>query len=195
VKAPDEDDWKKLRRCIQYLKGSLDIILTLEADNLHVVKSWVDASYAVHPDMKSRTGATMTLGKGLVYLASMRQKLNTKNSTEAELVGVDDLMPQILWTRYFLEAQGYDVWETHNLPGQSKLNIAGKLLENNGRASSSKRTRHINIRYFFITDQIKLKEANVVYCPTGNMRGDFFTKPLQGSPYRNFRVEIMNIQQ
>jgi hypothetical protein len=191
VKAPDEDDWKKFRRCIQYLRGSLDIILTLEADNLHVVKWWVDASYAVHPDMKSHTRATMTLGKGSVYSASTRQKLNTKSSTEAELVGVDDLMPQILWTRYFLEAQGYDVREnTIYQDNQSSI-----LLENNGRASSSKRTRHINIRYFFITDRIKSKEANVVYCPTGNMRGDFFTKPLQGSPYRNFRVEIMNIQQ
>jgi hypothetical protein len=75
VKAPDEDDRKKLRRCIQYLRGSLDIILTLEADNLHVVEWWVDASYAVHPDMKSHTGATMTLGKGLVYSASTRHKI------------------------------------------------------------------------------------------------------------------------
>jgi hypothetical protein len=163
--------------------------LTLEADNLQVVKWWVDASYAVHPDMKSHTGATMTLGKGSVYSASVRQKLNTKSSTEAELVGVDDLMPQILWTKYFLEEQGFEVRE--NTIYQD--NQSAMLLENNGRASSSKRTRHINIRYFFITDRIKMRETNVVYCPTGKMRGDFFTKPLQGSPYRNFRDEIMNI--
>jgi hypothetical protein len=46
VKGPDEDDQKNLRRCMQYLRGSLDIELTLEADNLHIVKWWVDASYA-----------------------------------------------------------------------------------------------------------------------------------------------------
>jgi hypothetical protein len=136
--------------------------------------------------MKSHTGATMTLGKGSVYSASTRQKLNTRSSTEAELVGVDDLMPQILWTRHFLEAQGYDVHEnTVYQDNQSTM-----LLENNGRASSSKRTRHINIRYFFVTDRIKENEMRVEYCPTGEMRGDFFTKPLQGSPYRRFRDDI-----
>jgi hypothetical protein len=190
VKSPDEDDKKKLRRCMQYLRGTPEIVLTLEADNLHVVKWWVDGSYAVHPDMKSHTGATMTLGKGSVYSASTRQKLNTKSSTEAELVGVDDLMPQILWTRYFLEAQGYDVHEnTVYQDNQSTM-----LLENNGRALSSQRTRHINIRYLFVTDRIKENEMRVEYCPTWEMRGDFFTKPLQGSPYRRFRDDIMNIQ-
>ena len=80
----------------------------MEATNLHVVKWWVDASFGVHPDMKSHTGATMSLGKGSIYryARSTRQKLNTKSSTEAELVGVDDVMPQVMWTRYFLEAQG-----------------------------------------------------------------------------------------
>jgi hypothetical protein len=51
--------------------------------------------------MKSHTGGTLSLGKGSVYLTSTKQKLNTKSSTEAELVGVDDVMPLILWTQYF----------------------------------------------------------------------------------------------
>jgi hypothetical protein len=59
----------------------------LEVDDLHIVKWWVDASLAVHPDMKSHTGAAMSMGKGSVYSSSTRQKLNTKSSTEAELVG------------------------------------------------------------------------------------------------------------
>jgi hypothetical protein len=191
VKGPDVDDQKKLRRCIQYLRGSLDIVLTLEADNLHIVKWWVDASFAVHPDMKSHTGATMSMGEGSVYSSSTRQKLNTKSSTEAELVGVDDRMSQIPWTRYFLEAQGYEVRENKIYQD----NQSAMLLENNGRGSSSQRTRHINIRYFFVTDRIKAKEVSVEYCPTGEMNGDFFTKPLQGSPYRKFRNRVMNIKE
>jgi hypothetical protein len=65
----------------------------------------------VHQDMRSHTGGTMSLGKGSVYSTSTCQKLNTKSSTEAELVGVDDVMPLVLWTCYFLEAQGYEVRE------------------------------------------------------------------------------------
>jgi hypothetical protein len=189
VKAPDEDDYKKLRRTMQYLRGSMDILLTLEADDVRIVKWWVDASYAVHNDLKSHTGGTMSLGKGSIYSASKTQRLNTKSSTEAELVGVDDVSAQILWTRYFLEGQGYDVKD--NTLYQD--NQSAMLLEKNGRASSSKRTRHINVRYFFITDRIKSRELNVAYCPTGDMVADYFTKPLQGSAFRKLRDIIMNV--
>jgi hypothetical protein len=152
---------------------------------------WVDASFAVHPDMKSHTGATMSMGKGSVYSSSTRQKLNTKSSTEAELVGVDDRMPQILWTRYFLEAQGYEVRENKIYQD----NQSAMLLENNGRGSSSQRTRHINIRYFFVTDRIKANEVSVEYCLTAEMNGDLFTKPLQASLFRKFRNRVMNIKE
>jgi hypothetical protein len=74
VKSPDEDDYKKLGRVIKYLRGSIDKILTLEADATQIVKWWVDASFAVHHDMKSHTGGTMSLGKGKgsVYSNSVR---------------------------------------------------------------------------------------------------------------------------
>eukprot|EP00978_Attheya_sp_CCMP212_P010642 scaffold25921_cov24-Attheya_sp.AAC.1 len=56
VKCPDSDDYKKLGRAMRYLCGTLDLPLVLEVDNLQIVKWWIDASYAVHPDMKSHTG-------------------------------------------------------------------------------------------------------------------------------------------
>ena len=43
----DEDDWRKLRRLMRYLKSTQDLVLTLKADDLTVIKWWVDASYAV----------------------------------------------------------------------------------------------------------------------------------------------------
>ena len=59
--------------------------------------------------MKIHTSGMVSMGRGDLYSASNKQKLNTKILTEEELVGVDELMPQILWTRYFLEAQGMKV--------------------------------------------------------------------------------------
>jgi hypothetical protein len=150
VKEPNRDDYKKLGRVMKYPRRTLNMPLTLEADNPHIIIWWVDASYAVHPDMKSHTGGMMTFGKGVAYRTSTRQKINTKSSTEAELVGVNDVMPQVLWTKYWMEAQGYNIDE--NKIGRD--NQSSVLLENNGRVSSSERTRHINICYFFITDRI-----------------------------------------
>jgi hypothetical protein len=190
VQEPDTDDYKKLARTIKYLRATPKLVLTLEAEGMAVTKWWVDAAFAVHRDMKSHTGGTMSMGKGSIYSTSIRQKLNTTSSTEAELVGVADVMPMMLWTRYFLQAQGYDV-------GKTKLyqdNMSSMLLEKNGRASSGKRTRHINIRYFFVADRVKAQELEIEYCPTDDMTGDFFTKPLQGSKFLRFRNAVMNIK-
>ena len=62
------------------------------------IKWYVDAEFAVHKDMRSHTGGFMTMVTGGVYVQSIEKKLNTNSSTEAELVGVDDLLAQIIWT-------------------------------------------------------------------------------------------------
>jgi hypothetical protein len=46
--------------------------------------------------MKSHTGGALSLGTGVVYITSKRQKMNTKSSTESEVVGTDNVMPQVL---------------------------------------------------------------------------------------------------
>eukprot|EP00957_Ditylum_brightwellii_P052740 3997971-Ditylum_brightwellii.AAC.1 len=83
----------------------------------------------------------MTLGKGSPYSVLRKQKINTRSSTEAELVGVNDDMLLILWTRLFLQAQGFKVKD--NVVYQD--NQSAILLENNGKRSSSKNAKHIDI--------------------------------------------------
>ena len=70
-------------------------------------------------------------------------------------------------------------------------NKSSILLEENGRASSGKRTRHMNVRYFFIADRVKSKEIVIEYCPTGLMVGDYFTKSLQGQLFIDMRNWVM----
>mmetsp|Transcript_28930 Transcript_28930/g.61429 ORF Transcript_28930/g.61429 Transcript_28930/m.61429 type:complete len:191 (-) Transcript_28930:49-621(-) len=98
-------------------------------------------------------------------------------------------MPAILWTRYFLDAQGYPL-------KPSKINqdnLSAKLLETNRRGSSSKRTCHMKIRYFFAADVQQRKHITLEYFPTNEMNGDFFTNPLGGAKFRRLRNIIMNI--
>ena len=66
-------------------------------------------SYAVHEDMRSHTGANITMGKETLHARSMKQRLNRKSSTKAELVGASGVYPQALWTAYFIEAQCYKI--------------------------------------------------------------------------------------
>jgi hypothetical protein len=89
-------------------------------------------------------------GRGFPIVSSTKQKLNTGSSTETEIVGADDFMPAICWTHYFMKAQGYGVKD--NISFQD--NKSSILLEKNGKASSIKHTKHINIHYFFITYRV-----------------------------------------
>jgi hypothetical protein len=172
---------------LHYVKSSLNDVLNLRADNLSIVRWYVDARFAVHPDFKSHTGVAMTYGAGVPIAMSRKQKLNTRSSTEAELVGVDDGVNLILWTKLFLEAQGCKI----DVNTVYQDNQSAILLEVNGKRSSSSRTRALNIRYFFITDQVEAGNISIEYCPTKLMVADFFTKPLQGEAFLKFKNFIM----
>jgi hypothetical protein len=191
VRSPDVDDWKKLVRLIRYLRGSPEMPLILRADSTPVMKWWVDGSHTAHLNMRGHSGGCLSLGSGMPVTGSKKQKINTRSSTETELVAADDFMPTILWTNHFLRAQGYDSVDT--LLYQD--NQSAILLEKNGRKSSGGRTKHLNVRYFFITDRINNRDLSVEYCPTEEMVADFFTKPLQGKLFVKFRNLIMNLKE
>jgi hypothetical protein len=182
VSCSTEKDWAKLKRVLEYLNGTLDEFLVLGADDMGIMKTWVDASYAVHNDMKSHTGGVVSFGRGATMSKSSKQKLNTKSSTEAELVGASDYLPYPIWAKKFLEAQGYELAE--NIFYQD--NQSTMRFEKNGRKSCGPNSRHIDIRYFFIKDRIDIEGIDVQYCPTEQMLADFFTKPLQGSLFKKF---------
>ena len=105
------------------------------------------------------------------------------------MVGVDDLMPQILWMQYFLEDQGFKV--SDDIVYQD--NQSSMKLEKHRQASSGKQTWHINICNFFVTDRIWENESMVEYCPTEMVVADFYTKPLQGKLFRLFQNMIMKL--
>ena len=187
VTEPNEGDWTKLVKMMNYLQATKDDVAAMSADDTNTVKWYVDASFAVHKDMRSHTGATLTLGSGVISSISTKQKVNSRSSTEAELIGVDDVVSRILWTKLFVEAQGFKV-KTIVL----RDNTSSMKLEENGKASSGKRTRHFNIKYFYITDLIQRGEMQIQYCPTEEMIADYMTKPLVGAKFKQFHKFIMN---
>jgi hypothetical protein len=187
VSKATEEDELKLKRVLEYVNGTLDLSYTIGADDLGKMQTWVDASYAVHPDMRSHTGGIISFGRGGLICKSSKQKLNTKSSTEAELVGASDYLPNTLWLKMFLEAQGHRIVE--NVLQQD--NESAIKLEKNGRTSAGPKSRHINIRYFFIKDRIKAEGIKIRHCPTLKMIADFFTKPLQGKLFLKLRSVIM----
>jgi hypothetical protein len=113
----------------------------------------------------------------------------TKSLTEAEIVGVDDSLGYILWTRYFMEERGCDM--EPSLLYQD--NMSAILLETNGKASSLRRTKHIKVKYFYIKEKVDDGEIVIEHCPTEQMWTDINTKPKQGKVFRKFRGHVMGI--
>ena len=109
TKEPTKLDWNKLVRVLKFMNQTSKDQLTLKADGLHILIWSVDSLFAVHDDFHSHTGGTLTLGQGAVTNVSAKQKVNTRSLTEAEVVGVDNVMGSILWMHYFLEHLGYEV--------------------------------------------------------------------------------------
>ncbi|KAI2510045.1 Reverse transcriptase (RNA-dependent DNA polymerase) [Fragilaria crotonensis] len=187
VTKSTQQDQSKLKRVLEYLKGHMDDEYVLGADDMGRLRTWVDAAFAVHPDMKSHTGGVISFGRGGIACKSGKQKLVTKSSTEAETVGASDYLPNTLWVQMFLEAQGYSVHESYF----EQDNESAIKLETNGRISAGPKSRHINIRYFWIKDRSKDANITIRHCPTLAMLADFFTKPLQGNLFRKFKAVLL----
>jgi hypothetical protein len=139
IQESNQDDWNKLAHLIKYIRESKDLPLTLGTSGDNMLRWYIDGSHSVHPNLRGHTGGGLSMGLGYPISQSGKHKLNTWSSTESELVAVDDMMPTVLWSRQFLDNQGFKMKE--NLVYQD--NQAAILLEKNGKASSGKRTKHI----------------------------------------------------
>ena len=92
---------------MKHAQQTIKLVPRLGVGGVSIAKWHVDAAHGVHKDCKGQTGAVVTLGKGGIHDVSTKQKLNTRSSTESELVGGNNVMPQLSWTNCFLEAQGW----------------------------------------------------------------------------------------
>ena len=186
TKSTDED-YEKLQRVINYLHCTKDLKLRFRCGESVDLICYVDASHAVHDDYKSHTGVIITInGRCMVYCRSTKQSTNGVSSTESELIAVSDALPQIIYTKEFIEEILNCNVPAHLMQDNTstiRLIEAGKAL--------SERTRHINIRFFYVHQYVSDGILKIQYCPTKSMRADGFTKPLQGKEFIEFRDYIL----
>lgn len=182
VAQPTEQDLAKLQGVLEYIAATLSLVLCLGADDLNQFFTFVDAAYNVHEDYRSHTGGMISFGRGGLINGSTKQKLNTKSSTKAQLVGASDYLSNGIWLQNFMTAQGYPP-RTHWLIQDNESAIK---MEKNGQCSMSQRSRHIDSCYFWIADRLQRHHIGIQHWPTHTMLADFLTKPMQGSLFCHF---------
>jgi hypothetical protein len=182
INVSTQEDKQKLDRVLHYINETSYMGLKLGANSPIEVIAYIDASYGVTKERRGHTGSMITLGTGSIHASSKDQSINTKSSCECELVGLSDGLSQVIYTRNFLIGQGYNVPPaTVMQDNTSTINLA-----QNGMSNSEK-TRHIDIRYFFVTDRIKSGDIIIQHMGTENMIADLLTKPLQGELFARLR--------
>ena len=188
VTKATEQDMKKFVRVLRYLNATKDLGLKLGGDAAGYigVQIFADAAYGVHADAKSHSGISVTIGRGAVLVGSKKQRIVTKSSFEAELVTQSDSVSYGFRVLNFIKAQGYNV--DAGIIYQD--NQAAIKAAENGRSTSS-RTRHINIRCYFLKQFLDSGELQVIYCPTDRMVADVLTKPLQGDVFFRLRDVLL----
>ena len=151
------------------------------------VYAHVDASCGVHVDGKSHTGIAISLGHSYIYVHFGKQKLVSCSFTEADLFGLSEGAGITIWSRDYVLNQGYVIGPT--IGYQDNLSIMA--MAEKGR-STSKKTRHINARYFFIKDRIETGDTVFQYLAAKDMIADVLTKPLPGKQFRRLRGLLLN---
>lgn len=174
VKSPTENDFQKLVRIVAYLSKSNNSVRfsRLCIGSSMVLHCYVDASFGVHPSRHSHTGCILLLGNAPLHFSSLKQKLIVKSSTEAELVSVSDMLSEILWLCRFLKALSCPAKITLHQDNSSTICMI------NSGSPTNPRTRHIDVRYFFVKQHVDSGLIKVVHCPTADMLADILTKPL-----------------
>jgi hypothetical protein len=180
---------EKLKRLLGYVLGTRDRGIVLRIGESMIVKVYIDAAYGVHQDSgKSHTGCAIVLGEaGPLYAKSGKQKIVTKSSTEAELVGLSDSASQAIHLRNFVTSQGYDVGPA--IIYQDNLSTMA-LMKRGG--PGSERSRHINIRQFWVSEKVDDGEVLIEHLGTADMFANVLTKPVQGAQFIRERQGLTN---
>ena len=184
---------------MRYVRATIHLPLILGADGTGNMVWSIDASFAVHMDMKSHTGYCLTLGTGSPISGSQSQKVTTRSSTESELVGVDDVIGYVEWASLYSKWQFKTYPVDHPLKEMGSRNLVKqdntstiKMVKGGVRVCGP-RTRSIHIRYFYATERVKDGTITITYCPTKEMVADYLSKPLQGSLFRLHRNTLMGL--
>ena len=131
--------------------------------------------------------AALGQGNAPIVAKSTKQKLNTRSSTESELVALDDTLLHLLWLIQVICFLGYPQSPVYVYQdNKSTMTVC-----NTGNSKSAK-LKHMAIRWHFIHSKITTKVIELVYISTQEMVADILTKPLTGQDFARLRDLLLN---
>ena len=115
VENPTLGDWYKLLRVLRYLNGTRNEGKIFLYNSNNIIRAYADASYNVHTDNKGHTGIIYMLGKNIISVKCIKQRLVTRSSTEAEIVACENAATHGVWLLKLIKSMGVRTY--YNIPG------------------------------------------------------------------------------
>ena len=188
TRDPNWEDWEAVNRVLNYVVGTRDLGLLFHSGEGVKLYATVDASYATHADLKSHTGCTFHLGRHSASFKSItkKQTVLADSSTVAEYVAAHLGAKEIMWIRNFLFELGFEQQHATTLFEDNQSTI--KLI---GKPGNGNKTKHIDLRFNFIREQVAQDVVTMEYLPTTEMISDILTKPLGISSFLYLRSLLL----
>jgi hypothetical protein len=189
MRAPTKSSDKRLQHALSYLNSTKNLGIHLKPNISLKICAYIDAAYAVHKKRQSHTGMIFTMGEfgPAIMWKSTVQKVVSNSSTEAELIAIHDSLDFLLWIKRVMQWLG----EPQGVTTIFQDNTSTITMAYLGRGSSNSKTRHIDIKYFWITQFADNKEVELDHLPRESMIADILASPRTGSSFRHMRDLVL----
>ncbi|KAH9699455.1 hypothetical protein KPL71_024353 [Citrus sinensis] len=186
IKQNENEVFISAKRVLRYVKGTCNFGIKFTRSKEFKLFGYSDSDWGGSiDDMKSTSGYCFTLGSGVFSWSSKKQEIVAQSTAEAEFVATTAAVNQALWLRKIL----IDL----NLEQEESTEI---LVDNQAAIAISQnpvfhgKTKHFNIKLFFLRGVQKNGVVSLVYCKTEDLVADVFTKPLPVSKFEFFRTKL-----
>jgi hypothetical protein len=180
--------YKVAKRMLRYLRSTLNLGLVYRREeesvaNLKLI-GYSDADFAGEEDRKSTTGYCYMIGSSLITWRVVKQTCTALSTAESELVALTRTVQEGLWLMRLCRALGMKeepitIYED---------NQAAIILAKDNKFSE--RTKHMDVRYFFVRHKVQDGTVKVHYISTKDQLADFFTKPLGKILFQSLRARL-----
>lgn len=182
---PSVKHWVAVKRIFRYLKGTIDLGIHYSKVDSELV-GYSDADWAGdRSDRRSTSGYCFVLSGGVVSWRCCKQSCVALSTAESEYVALSGASQEAIWLNKFLSDVHFGISKPVTIfeDNQSAISIAKNI-------RTSGKTKHIDIKFHFIRDMIKLNKIKLLYCPSSDNLADVFTKSLASDKFCKFRNNL-----
>lgn len=180
--SPRDAHWSLVKRILCYIRGHMDLGLTLLASPFTNIVAYSDADWVGYPDTRrSTSGYCVLLGPSLISWSSKRQPTVSHSSAEGEYHAVANAVAECTWLRQLLHKLCCPVNKATVVycDNVSAVYLSANLVHH-------RRTKHIELDIHFVREQVALGNVRVLHVPTTQQFADIMMKGLPTSTFEEF---------